>query len=128
LRRQGRAANRHRSYRRPDAIPTAGPAAPAARGNAACRSPGSLPPLPRTTMPRLRAVRFDRVTLDAVLSLDADAVRLPVPEDECERLGLVAGLLLAMGIDDGGMRPVRVTEVRRGEPFSIVAVEFPAWG
>jgi len=79
-------------------------------------------------MLRPRAVRFDHVTLDAVLSLDADAVRLRVPEDECERLGLFAGKRLAMGIEDGGMHPARVTEVRRGEPFTVVAVEFPARG
>ena len=33
-----------------------------------------------------------------------------------------------MGIEDGGMHPARVTEVRRGEPFAVVAVEFPARG
>jgi hypothetical protein len=77
-------------------------------------------------MLRPRAVRFDRVTLDAVLSLDADAVRLRVSEDECERLGLVAGRRLAMGIEDGGTHPAVVREVRRGKPFATVAVEFPA--
>ena len=79
-------------------------------------------------MLRPRAVRFDRVTLDAVLSLVADAVRLRVSEVECERLGLFAGRRLVMGIEDGGMHPARVTEVRPGEPFAVVAVEFPARG
>lgn len=101
-------------------------AAPATSGNAACMSPDNPPPPPRTTM--LRTVRFDHVTLDAVLSLDSDAVRLRVPEGECERLGLFAGKRLAMGIEDGGMHSAVVTEIRRGEPFSIVAVEFPARG
>ena len=75
-----------------------------------------------------RAVRFDRVTLDAVLSLDADGVRLRVPDDECERLRLFAGGRLALGIEDGGVPPVVVRGVRRGESFTIVAVEFPARG
>ena len=79
-------------------------------------------------MLRPRAVRFDRVTLNAVLSLDPDAVRLRVTEDECERLGLFAGKRVVMGIEDGGMHPAVVTEVRRGEPFAVVAVEFPARG
>ena len=51
-----------------------------------------------------------------------------VPEDECERLGLFAGRRLVMGIEDGGMHPARVTEVRRGGPLTLVAVEFPARG
>jgi hypothetical protein len=79
-------------------------------------------------MLRPRAVRFDRVTLDAVLSLDADVVRLRVSEDECQRLGLFAGRRMAMGIEDGGMHPAVVREVRPGEPFATVAVEFPARG
>lgn len=73
-----------------------------------------------------RAVRFDYDTLDAFLTLDEDAVRLRVPEGECDRLGLFAGKRVAMAIEDGGTHPAVVTEVRRGEPFAVVAVEFPA--
>lgn len=79
-------------------------------------------------MLRPRAVRFDRDTLDAVLSLDPDAVRLRVTEDECDRLGLVAGKHVVMGIEDGGMHPAVVTEVRREQPLALVVVEFPARG
>ena len=75
-----------------------------------------------------RAVRLDRDTVDAFLTLDEDAVRLRVPEGECERLGLFAGKRVVMGIEDGGMHPAVVREVRRGTPFATVAVEFPARG
>lgn len=79
-------------------------------------------------MPQPRAVRFDHGTVDAVLSLDADVVRLRVTAGDCERLGLFAGRRVAMGIEDGGMHPALVTEIRRGESYAVVAVEFPARG
>jgi hypothetical protein len=79
-------------------------------------------------MRETRAVRLDGDSLDAFLTLDADAVRIRVPEGECERLGLFAGKRVVMAIEDGGAHPARVTEVRRGRPFALVAVEFPARG
>lgn len=75
-----------------------------------------------------RAVRFDREMLFAFLTMDGETVRLRVSDDECDRLGLIAGKEVGMAIEDGGQHPALVTEVQREPPFAWVAVEFPARG
>jgi len=74
----------------------------------------------------IRAVRFDRDSLDVLLNMDDDVVRLRVLEDDCDRLGLTTGRQVSMGIEDGGMHPALVTGVEPEPPFAWVAVEFPA--
>ncbi|QEL20666.1 hypothetical protein [Limnoglobus roseus] len=64
--------------------------------------------------------------LYAYVALDGRAVRLRVSLDECDRLDLLPGRQVRVGLPDQEPRRVLISAVSPAPPFAWVEVEFAA--